>query len=1540
MSGTSGGAGGYGDGNAYAYAHGQAGPGAGASAVGGDAAAVGRRSHARSASHCGIMINRDPPTLDQGMSGTMPVGMGGGMGAGMGMTAGGGGAAGRLGKSHQRTFSHGQLVEGGRGHRRYGSKTDFILPAGHQEREQKKTPMRSSTFPKGHSRQASRSESLYTIRQQRRTLLQKMMFWKKVPEESRTRVLVPNHVVPPHVPRSEHPNGAYPDNRICTTKYTLLSFIPKNLFEQFHRFANLYFLFIVLLNFVPAVNAFGKEVAMLPLIFVLGITAIKDAFEDRRRYRSDNRVNNATCRVYSRDHGRYVKTKWKHVQVGDIVHLSCNEIIPADIVVLNSSDDYGICYIESSNLDGESNLKQRQCIKGLGMDDRFEVSKFDFRMEVGAPTTKIYHFTGTIPLPSGERVPLTKDNLLLRDCALRNTDFIEGVVVYAGRETKAMLNNGGTRYKRSKLERRMNIEVIWCVVILFIMCLISAIGSGVWQSYYEESATAGKVPFIPPENLDPSVKSTNLSNNPIWVGFISFWTFIIVYQVIIPISLYVTIEIIKLMQIYHIHNDKAFKDKKSGKTIECRALNIPEELGQVEYVFTDKTGTLTENNMVFQRCSINGTDYGHTPVIINKTAESNERDTFTLNNQLQQELTSIELPIIYTQPGSRQNAATPPLKESLQRVLDFFITLAVCNTVIVAKYPHRDEMNASGTIVPNESANSCDVSEADNTSFDTTNTNLDSSFSTSTSTLNSNSWRSSRLFRGIMSLSRPLSPIASSPRSTPPHTPESSPRHPPLNNLTPNHLLPSPAVSVMLNPIDPSSNSGKMSDNMGIVYSVPNSGPARPSLLNIQAAQVYTANLSRDTRSLTPSPMDIKPIYEAESPDELALVDAAYKYGCRLLKRSLHNVLISLPGYGLCEFEVLHVLPFDSNRKRMSIIVRHPETQEKILYCKGADNAILDNLSRAIDDKTKLRIFRTQQQLNSYSKKGLRVLCMAKRVLSDTEYEDWAMKHKEAENALSSREHKLQDSYHRIERNFELIGATGIEDRLQEGVPETIQALRDAGIVVWVLTGDKQETAINIAYSCSLFASSMEILKLNARTKDQTDRMIKFFLQQIEQEEALQAQATSNGGARMSGTSRGASVEFSNVQGNSHRISNSPKNRGLVIDGRTLVFVLDHRANLKKPFLLLAQKCSSVLCCRATPLQKSLIVRSAKDNLKVLTLAVGDGANDVSMIQTADVGIGISGLEGRQAVMASDFAIARFHHLEKLLLVHGHWCYDRLARIILYFFYKNASFVFVLLCYQLYSGYSGSSMIDQMYLMVFNLLFTSVPPIIVGIYDRDVPRELLLSQPQLYAQGQESRLYKPHSFWINILDALYQAVIIFFFGAVLHEDSDAGMYEFGMTITHSVLIAQLLHIGIETKSWTVIHVGGVVLSLLAFYVFGIIYTMLFPGGFGSPSQFGELEHAMTSPLHWLTVLLTSVIAVLPRFVVRALKWSLNPNEIMQTMIETRGIRKQDFVVSWSRSTSSSSVYRNNYEAGDEASEPLSSMVTTTTVVTTTDEAEV
>ena len=224
------------------------------------------------------------------------------------------------GRGHQRALSQGQIVDGGgegsgalqKGHSRVGSKTDFILPPGHREAEQGEGGSRAGTASttkagRGHSRQASRSESIYTLRNNvslpwTRRLLNFLLGRKDRNEVERPsfRTVYPNHLVPPRTSAKAHPNGLLVNNRIRTTKYTFLSFLPKNLFEQFHRVANLYFIFIILLNWFPKINAFGKEIAMIPVGFVLGVTAIKDLFEDRRRHASDKRINNSTCRVYSR----------------------------------------------------------------------------------------------------------------------------------------------------------------------------------------------------------------------------------------------------------------------------------------------------------------------------------------------------------------------------------------------------------------------------------------------------------------------------------------------------------------------------------------------------------------------------------------------------------------------------------------------------------------------------------------------------------------------------------------------------------------------------------------------------------------------------------------------------------------------------------------------------------------------------------------------------------------------------------------------------------------------------------------------------------------------------------------------------------------------------------------------------------------------------------------------------------------------------------------------------------------------------------------
>uniref|UniRef100_A0A3P9C158 Phospholipid-transporting ATPase n=1 Tax=Maylandia zebra TaxID=106582 RepID=A0A3P9C158_9CICH len=515
--------------------------------------------------------------------------------------------------------------------------------------------------------------------------------------------------------KGKQPNRYFPSNAIKTTKYSLLFFIPMNLYEQFHRLANLYFVGLVILNFIPEVNAFQPEIALIPICVILSLTAMKDAWEDFRRYQSDRKLNNMPCFIYSRKEKQFVERHWKDVRVGDFVKVVCNEIIPADLLLLYTSDPNGVCHIETANLDGETNLKQRTAVSG---HPEFEPESFNGILVCEKPNNNLNHFKGY--KPDKQKVGAGIESLLLRGCTVRNTDHAVGFVVYAGRETKSMLNNSGPRYKRSKLERRLNIDVLFCVILLFTMCLIGALGHYLWLN---------AMPVVPPYLVPPT---SGQLDRPSLTSFYMFFTMIILLQILIPISLYVSIELVKIGQIFFITNDIDLYDEETDSRIQCKALNITEDLGQTEYIFSDKTGTLTENKMVFRRCSIMGTEYPHKEnairlavldepeaeeeVIFNQHAqplptrwsldseEANVEDTHGHGSRRRSKVTgNAQSDVAFSSPLETEVVPDGKLFQKISRTssgslshsqktdayLDFFLALAICNTVVIHSHNHR-----------------------------------------------------------------------------------------------------------------------------------------------------------------------------------------------------------------------------------------------------------------------------------------------------------------------------------------------------------------------------------------------------------------------------------------------------------------------------------------------------------------------------------------------------------------------------------------------------------------------------------------------------------------------------------------------------------------------------------------------------------------------------------------------------------------------------------------------------------------------------------
>ncbi|RCH88679.1 hypothetical protein CU098_004406, partial [Rhizopus stolonifer] len=577
--------------------------------------------------------------------------------------------------------------------------------------------------------------------------------------------------------------------------------------------------------------------------------------------------------------------------------------------------------------------------------------------------------------------------------------------------------------------------------------------------------------------------------------------------------------------------------------------------------------------------------------------------------------------------------------------------------------------------------------------------------------------------------------------------------------------------------------------------------------------------------------------YKAQSPDEAALVATARDMGFTFVAREQDNVLVDIMGEQRT-FQLLHVLEFNSTRKRMSVIMRSPVDGQVILLCKGADSVIYERLSTGIEaltDKASQEQVRvreeTLQHLATFANEGLRTLCIASRVIEEEEYEAWAARYKNASNSIRNREEEIERVCEEIETSLTLIGGTAIEDKLQEGVPDTIGVLAEAGIKIWVLTGDKVETAINIGFACNLLTKDMLLISVNAHSEEET-------IEQL----------------------RKASLEMQE--------KSKTQKCALVIDGESLKYALE--PNCKDELLELGTQCRAVVCCRVSPMQKAKVVNLVKKGLKVMTLAIGDGANDVSMIQEANVGVGISGEEGRQAVMASDYAIAQFKYLSKLLLVHGRWSYLRTSEMIFTFFYKNIMWTLVLFWYQLMCGFSGTMMFDYSYITLYNLVFTSLPCIFAGIFDQDLKAEYSFKFPQLYLMGIRNDKFTSNRFLLTVLDAIYQSAICFglpymvFIGPKLSNNGydTEGVTELGTFIAGIAVVVANVLVGFTIFSWTWIMFLCIFLSTATFFIWTGIYSNILTFSFyGEAILFGE-------GTFWLCLILTFAICLFPRYLAK------------------------------------------------------------------------
>eukprot|EP00941_MAST-03F_sp_MAST-3F-sp1_P001023 g1023.t1 len=862
-----------------------------------------------------------------------------------------------------------------------------------------------------------------------------------------------------------------------------------------------------------------------------------------------------------------------------------------------------------------------------------------------------------------------------------------------------------TRETPSKLANLQHVVNKTLLIILFaqiVLCTISDILANSWVNSNLDN----------PQDLWYLFPEGTTADNTTLNSYIAYWfTFFILYCNLVPISLYVTLEMCNAFQAHFIDSDLEMYDEENDCAALCRSTNLVQELGQIEYVFSDKTGTLTQNVMQFKRCIIRGIDfiYGDTD-----------------GDESVKEFRCATLQKLRLAEKSTSGHT------DLER---FLLIMAVAHTVTVQYH-----------------------------------------------------------------------------------------------------------------------------DEEGYVY-------------------------------------------HAESPDEKALVEGAAACGVRFVKREGNVVVIKDlrddkdKKCKFRRFKTLAVNEFNSTRKRMSVVVRElptidcemseksgedtipslPENESNkedgkiFCFCKGADNVMMDLADKgnrwiSSDSGQKLM----DAKLFDCAVLGLRTLVMASREVSEEEYEEWHKMYDAACTAMEGRREKLMAAGSAIEKNLYICGASAIEDKLQTGVADCIADLHSADIKLWVLTGDKVETAINIGRSTAVLQPEMRVLKLalpdNLERKSNSREAAYYVQKRLHAiVQCIRTVMTAHGDPRHM-TSDAIDKKLKELDAKKYsnnseeKLSNSTseaqkeneigedevtwhdlQNLALVITGPCL----QHIVGIEKNSPFFAKKiemehllrdvgvlCRVLIACRVSPLQKALLVRLIKDGVEPtpITLAIGDGANDVSMIQEAHLGVGISGREGMQAVNASDFAIGQFRFLKRLLLIHGRWNYRRACKVILYTFYKNVVITFTLFFYTFLTAFSGTSLYESVLYASYNVFFCAWPILMVGIFDQDVTEELVIEQPWLYMSG---RLNLDLNMWKMVecvIVSIVHSIVVGIWPLValpgMSQGNLGGLYCFGTTVFTCMVLVVNMRCAIITHTWNKYTVLSFIATFLVFFSFIIIYSLL------------------------------------------------------------------------------------------------------------------